>query len=146
PASLSNVAYSEPAGSPTPLSSLEVAAPGTSVPVTGFSAERLRALINMLKCLGRTLDIDATLNELLGGLFAIFPQAQHGFVAFIVEGQEDLIPRATHFRSEEAGQRVRLSRQLVRHVLSRREAILWSDEGPAQTAFRSLNDLEIRSV
>jgi serine phosphatase RsbU (regulator of sigma subunit) len=146
PATLNQIAYTEPAGPPTPLSSLEVAAPGASAPLTGFSAERLRALVTMLQCLGRTLDIDATLDELLAGLFAIFSQAQHGFVAFIVEGQEDVIPRATHFRSEEEGQRVRLSRQLVRHVLSRREAVLWSDEGPAATAFRSLNDLEVRSV
>jgi hypothetical protein len=82
----------------------------------------------MLKRLGRSLDIDTTLNELLSGLFAIFSQARHGFVAFAVEGQENVIPRATYFRSDQPEQRVRLSRQLIRQVLSHREAILWSDQ------------------
>src|SRR5262249_12132101 len=59
---------------------------------------------------------------------------------------DDVIPRATHFRSEEADQRVRLSRRLVRHVLSCREGILWSDQGPEPTAYGTLSDLEVRSV
>jgi serine phosphatase RsbU (regulator of sigma subunit) len=145
-AGMSTISYDEPAGSPTPLSSLAVVAPGAGGPITGFSAERLRALITMLKHLGRTLDIDATLHELLRGLFAIFPQAQNGFVAFLVEGQEDVIPRATHFRHEAAGQRVSSSRTLVRHVLSHREAILWSEEGQQASVYGSLNELEIRSL
>jgi hypothetical protein len=41
---------------------------------------------------------------------------------------------------------VRLSRRLVRHVLSHREAILWTDQGPEPTAYGTLNDLEIRSL
>ena len=44
------------------------------------------------------------------------------------------------------GQCVRLSRRLVRHVLSHREAILWTDQGPEPTAYGTLNDLEIRSL
>jgi phosphoserine phosphatase RsbU/P len=143
---LGRIAYAEADESPSVLSSLDVAALDAGSSLTGFSAERLRALVAMLKNLGRTLDIDATLNELLTGLFAIFSQAQHGFVAFIVPGQEDVIPRATHFRSEEAGQHVRISRQLVRHVVSRREAIRWSDEGSAGTAYRTLSDLKVRSA
>jgi serine phosphatase RsbU (regulator of sigma subunit) len=143
---LSRIAYDEAAESPSVLSSLEIAAPEAGSALTSFSAERLQALIAMLKRLGRTLDIDATLNELLTGLFAIFSQAQHGFVAFLAPGQEDVIPRATHFRVEEEGQRVRLSRQLVRQVLARREAILWSDQGSAATAYRTLSDLQVRSV
>jgi serine phosphatase RsbU (regulator of sigma subunit) len=140
------VSFVEPAESPTPLSSLAVAAPGASVAPTGYSAEKLRALVQMLKRLGRSLDIDATLHELLDGLFAIFPQAQRGFVAFTVEGQEDVTPRATHFRPEDANQRVRLSRTLVRHVLSRREAVLWADEEPERVSFGTLEDLQIRSL
>jgi serine phosphatase RsbU (regulator of sigma subunit) len=143
---LGRIAYAEADESPSVLSSLIVAPPDAGSSLTGFSAERLRALVTMLKNLGRTLDIDATLNELLAGLFAIFSQAQHGFVAFIVQGQQDVIPRATHFRSERAGQQVRVSRQLVRHVVSRREAILWSDQGSAATTYRTLSDLKVCSA
>jgi hypothetical protein len=124
------VAFAEPAAPPTPLSSLAVAVPDASVTLIGYSADKLRALVQMLKRLGRSLDIDVTLHELLSGLFAIFPQAQRGFVAFTVEGQEEVAPRATHFHLEEANQRVALSRTLIRHVLSRREAVLWADQGP----------------
>src|SRR5262249_46698666 len=112
----------------------------------GDSSEKFRALVQMLKRLGRSLDIDATLRELLDGLFAIFPQSQGGFVAFTIEGQEDVAPRATHFRHQEPNQRVGLSRTLVRHVLSRREAVLWADEDPAGLVSGTLRDLQIRSL
>jgi serine phosphatase RsbU (regulator of sigma subunit) len=100
----------------------------------------------MLKRLGGSLDIDATLHELLDGLFAIFPQAQCGFVAFTVEGQEDVAPRATHFRRPDANQRVGLSRTLVRHVLSHREAVLWADQGSEPLAYRTLAELDIHAL
>jgi serine phosphatase RsbU (regulator of sigma subunit) len=100
----------------------------------------------MLKRLGHSLEVGATLHELLAGLFAIFPQAESGFVAFTVEGQEDVTPRATHFRRPDAGGCVALSRTLVRHVLSRREAILWVDKDPVRVPSGTLEDLRIRSL
>ena len=98
PSGVSRVAMVEPDGGPTPLSSLAVAAPGAGGPPAGYSPEKFRALVQMLKRLGRSLDIDATLHELLDGLFSIFPQADGGFVAFTAEGLEDVTPRATQFR------------------------------------------------
>src|SRR5262249_7867100 len=44
---LGNVSFTEPAASPMPLSSLAVAAPGTSVTPVGYSAEKFRALVQM---------------------------------------------------------------------------------------------------
>src|SRR5262249_28386385 len=138
--------FAEPAGSPTPISSLAMAVPDASVTLIGYSEDKLRALVQMLKSLGRSLDIDATLHELLRGLFAIFPQAQRGFVGFTVEGQDDLRLRATHFPRESANQHVALSRTLVRHVLSRREAVLWADQEPSLVSSSTLAALEIRSL
>jgi serine phosphatase RsbU (regulator of sigma subunit) len=146
PAGAGLVSFAEPVGSPTPLSTLAVEAPCAATPPIGYSAEKLRALVQMLKRLGRSLEITATLHELLDGLFAIFPQAQGGFVAFTVEGQEDVTPRATHFRREEANQPLGLSRTLVRHVLSRREAVLWADQDPGRGPFGTLEALQIRSL
>jgi serine phosphatase RsbU (regulator of sigma subunit) len=140
------ISFVEPAGSLTPLSSLAVAGPSPTIAPVGYSADKLRALVQMLKCLGRSLDIDATLRELLQGLFAIFPQAQSGFVAFTFEGQEGVTPRATHFRREEANQRVGLSRSLVRHVLARREAVLWASQDAGQGSTGTLEDLQIRCL
>lgn len=128
---LQGISFTEPAGAPTPLSSRAVAAPGVAAPLTGYSGEKLRALVSMLKRLGRSLEINATLSELLHGLFGIFPQARRGFVAFTMEDHGDLTPRAVLYRKEEPNARMGVSRTLVRHVLSRREAVLWSGHDPA---------------
>jgi serine phosphatase RsbU (regulator of sigma subunit) len=129
-ARLDRVSYTEPASPPTPLSSLAVTAPGVSGSVAGYSADKLRALVLMLKSLGRSLEVQTTLTELLSGLFAMFPQAQRGVVAFTADGQDDVTPRATYFHREEVDPRIGISRTLVRHVLSRREAVLWADQDP----------------
>ena len=141
--SLSGVSFTEQTGPAKPLSSLAVAAPGASDPSTKYSSDKLRALVQMLKHLGRSVDINATLHELLTGLFAIFPQARCGFVAFTAQGQDDVTPRATHFHGEEANPHVRISRTIIRHVLSRREAVLWADEGPVQESIASTTLLQL---
>jgi len=140
------VTFTERAEAVSPLSTMAMESPGASVPPTGYTAEKFRALVQMLKRLGLSVEIDATLHELLEGLFAIFPQARCGFVAFTAQGQEEVTPRATHFRSADANQRVGLSRSLVRHVLSRREAVLWEDQEPGPLAYRTLAELDILSV
>jgi serine phosphatase RsbU (regulator of sigma subunit) len=148
PAGVSRISFTEAADSRTPLSSLAVAAPGVSGPLVGYSVEKLRALVKMLKCLGGSLEINVTLKELLDGLFAIFPQAQRGFVAFTAEGEEDVTPRATHFRLEEPDARVAVSRTLIQHVLSRREAVLWTehDSTSGLASPGTLSELQIRSL
>jgi serine phosphatase RsbU (regulator of sigma subunit) len=128
PTAVNCTVFAEPAGPAAPLSSLPVEEPSAGSILPGYSGDKLRALVQMLKQLGRSLDIDATLHELLAGLFAIFPQAQGGYVAFTAEGQDDVTPRATHFHPQEANPCVRISRTLVRHVLSNREAVLWQDQ------------------
>jgi phosphoserine phosphatase RsbU/P len=141
--SLDRVSFAEPAGPAGSLSTLTIAAPGARDPRVNYSADKLRALLQMLKCLGRSLDIDATLHELLAGLFAIFPQARCGFVAFTAQGHDDVTPRATHFHSEQANARVRISRTIIRRVLSRREAVLWADEGQVQESIASTTLLSL---
>jgi len=146
--SLGHVSFDEPEAPAMPVSSLAVAAPGVGATAADYPAEKLRALVQMLKVLGRSLDIDVTLHELLVGLFAIFPQAQCGYVAFTAQGEDDLTPRATHFHSEEENPRVRISRTLVRHVLSCREAVLWADHGLEEGVIASstLSNLAIHSL
>jgi serine phosphatase RsbU (regulator of sigma subunit) len=136
---------SDPADEPRELTSRAVPAPVTALP--GYSGERLRALAHMLKRLGGSLDIDETLRELLAGLFAIFPQAERGFVAF-GEQPDAVTPRATHFRGPEHESRLALSRTIIRHVLARREAVLWTDyNSPSGLATStSMEALEIHSV
>jgi len=145
-ADLGPVSFAEPASPGTPISSVAVPAVVAPAAPAGYSGEKLRALARMLQRLGRSLNINETLGELLAGLFAIFSQAQRGFVAFTGDGDE-VIPRATHFHREEVDPRVRISRTLVRHVLSRREAVLWADDAPStELAAGTLGTLDIRSL
>jgi sigma-B regulation protein RsbU (phosphoserine phosphatase) len=138
---------SDPADEPRELTSraVSVAAPPTGL--AGYSAEKLRALAHMLKRLGGSLDIDETLSELLAGLFAIFPQAERGFVAF-GEKPEAVTPRATHYRGPEHRSRLAMSRTITNHVLAQREAVLWTDyNSPSGLATStSMEALEIHSV
>ena len=129
------------------LASVPVAPPEPAAPRGRHSEEKLRALASMLKGLGRALDAASTLQDLLTGLFAIFRQADRGFVAFS-EGQEIATPRATLFREPRQETRVAMSRTLIRHVLARREAVLWlqhrKTDGPLNSA--TLEALDVRSV
>ena len=120
------VSFTDGSATGEPISSVSVPNAGTPATSAGYSEEKLHALAKMLQRLGRSLDVNETLGELLAGLFAIFSQAQRGFVAFIGEGEE-LTPRATHFHRAEVDPRVGISRTLVRHVLTKREAVLWTD-------------------
>jgi serine phosphatase RsbU (regulator of sigma subunit) len=129
--------------------SLAVVAVAPPAPVTpaGYSGEKLRALTHMLKRLGRSINVDETLRELLDGLFAIFPQADRGLVAF-AEGSDKVTLRATHFRDGEPGATPGLSRTLVNQVLTRREAVLWTDlrQDDDGLASQSMAALEIHSA
>jgi serine phosphatase RsbU (regulator of sigma subunit) len=142
----SEVSIAESAVPQKPLSRRAVVAQDAGGPLPSYTDDKLRALVQMLKQLGRSLDIEATLQELLAGLFAIFPQAQDGFVAFTSDEQGDVTPCATHFRTKEPNPRVRLSRSLVRHVLSKREAVLWEDQAHGSVDSGTLDDLHIRSL
>jgi serine phosphatase RsbU (regulator of sigma subunit) len=131
---------------PRSLSRRAVAAPAPPADLAGYSAEKLRALAQMLKRLGRSVDVDQTLRELLAGLFAIFPAAERGFVAF-ADGPDAITVRASHRRRPDPETRFGVSRTIIREVLARREAVLWSDQQSASelVASRSMEDMGIHS-
>jgi serine phosphatase RsbU (regulator of sigma subunit) len=79
----------------------------------------------MLKKLGSSFDTATILHELLAGLFALFHQADRGFVAFLGAEQQPLSLRATLFRDPKPDARLALSRTLINHVVKRREATIW---------------------
>ncbi len=119
--------------------------PPAPPPLAGSSVKQLRGLVQMLRRLGSSLDIDTTLHELLSGLFEIFPQAERGFVGFTAPGSMPVSPRATLFRHPQSDSRLALSRTLLHHVLTSREAVLWTRQG-GLPAMGTLEDLEVRSV
>ncbi len=134
------------AAAPRSLAVRAVAPPAPVAPA-GYSADKLRALTQMLKHLGRSIDVDETLRTLLDGLFAIFPQAERGLVAF-AEGADKVALRATRFRDGEPDDAPSLSRTLVNQVLTRREAVLWTDlrTGDGEVGSQSMAALDIHSA
>ena len=136
----------EAADQPHALTRRAVAAPAPPAGLAGYSTEKLRALAHMLKQLGRSLDVDQTLRELLAGLFAIFPQAERGFVAF-ADGPGAITLRATHSSLPDPEARPGVSRTIIEVVLSRREAVLWSDQELSSdlAASPSMEDLQIHT-
>jgi len=146
PALLDRVSFTDSATPEVPISSVPVPAALASPAPVGYSGDKLRALAKMLQRLGRSLDINETLEELLAGLFAIFAQAQRGFVAFTGEGGE-VTPRATRFQPGAEDPHVGISRTLIRHVLAQREAVLWADTSvPPELVSATLSNLQIRSL
>jgi serine phosphatase RsbU (regulator of sigma subunit) len=130
------------------MASVPVAPAAPPAQLAGYTAEKLRALAHMLRRLGSSLDTDATLHELLSGLFAIFRQADRGFVAFSGAPQERVRPRATLFRRPQDEPRLAISHTFIDHVLARREAVLWAAQGKLADlpSTSSMQDLEIRCV
>jgi serine phosphatase RsbU (regulator of sigma subunit)/pSer/pThr/pTyr-binding forkhead associated (FHA) protein len=145
-ASENSISFADTTGPNVPFSSRAAMTPSAGGQLPGYSDDKLRALVQMLKRLGSSLDIDTTLGELLTGLFTIFPQAERGYVAFTNEDQDDLTPRAMHSRRKDGGSGMRVSRTLIRHVLSNREAVLWADQSPESVPSGTLESLEIRSL
>lgn len=117
------------AGRPSPISSVDVeVADVSAAKAKGTRAEaRLRALVQVLNNLGTSLDVEATLGDLLEGLFEVFPQAERGFVALTADDGRGVVPRVTRFRQQGESGTIRASRSIIEHVLSRKQAILSAD-------------------
>lgn len=121
-------------------------ATGSSAMEAKTNAERkLQAILRINQALGRTLDLEAVLSKMLGGLFEIFPQADRGLV-LLREGQR-LVPKAVKQRNARRGS-IQFSRTIVEKAMDQRQAILsedvFHDDQIPMTA--SLAQLEICSI
>ncbi len=96
--------------------------------ITEIGADRkLRALLQLLGDLGRSLEADVVLDRLLEGLFRIFPPADRGFVATRgAEGGEVEIRKVLR-RGAAVGESPLVSRTIVERVMREQEAILSID-------------------
>jgi serine phosphatase RsbU (regulator of sigma subunit) len=109
---------------------------------------KLKALIEISRHLGQALGLSEVLPKLLDSLFAIFPQADRGFVVLRDPQTSRLIPKAVKHRRHEDAQTVRISRTIVNNVMASKEAMLSAD---AATDARfdmaeSIVDFHIRSM
>lgn len=109
---------------------------------------KLRAVLQISHVLSDSLELKRVLDQILESLFAIFPQADCGFVLLRDEKTGELAPGAIRFRDESPDNQLCISRGIVRQALMSGCAILSADAGTdSRFASRSsVRRLEIRSM
>ena len=90
--------------------------------------EKLRAILEIVRDLGGTIDLDGVLGRVLETLFRILPQADRGFILLKGERTDDLILRASKVREPDAVSPA-FSRTIFNHVTSQGQALLCEDIG-----------------
>ena len=109
---------------------------------------KLKALMEISRHLGLALGLAEVLPKLLDCLFAIFPQADRGFLVLRDPRTGRLAPRAVKHRRCEDTQTVRISRTIVNNVMASREAMLSADAANDSRfdMAESIVDFHIRSM
>jgi PAS domain S-box-containing protein len=115
------------------------------------AAAKLRAMLELWRQIGGSLDLDDVLNRVLEGAFAIFPQAERGYVLLAEGVRGRLEPRALKLRRDEQGFAVTIrpiSRTITQRVMTEQKAILSSDvqSDDRFVQSESVLDFEIRSM
>lgn len=109
---------------------------------------KLKALLEIGHALGHAISPDEVLPKLLDGLFAIFIQADRGFIVLRSPKTEKLVTMALKHRNPECDETIRISRTILREVMKSKEAILSADAA-ADSRFNasdSIADFRIRSM
>ncbi len=86
-------------------------------------ADTLKAVLEMIREIGSSLQYREVLDKTLSSLFTIFPQADRGFVLLSEAGSPCFVPQATRFRSENTAP-LTLSTTVYAHVMEEGKAIL----------------------
>jgi serine phosphatase RsbU (regulator of sigma subunit)/pSer/pThr/pTyr-binding forkhead associated (FHA) protein len=110
--------------------------------------EKLRALMEISRSLGRAMTEAEVLPKIIESLFGIFPQADRGMVVLRDRESGKLVPKAIRHRREEDSEMVRLTRTVIDEVMQTGEAILSADASsdPGLPVSDSIVELKIRSM
>ncbi|QDU26511.1 Phosphoserine phosphatase RsbP [Anatilimnocola aggregata] len=149
-AGLGTLMVDDEAGHPnsTIMSKLDVSTSSRGGVHVAASAEvKLAALVEITQNLGRALNLDEVLPQILKSLFKIFVQADRGFIV-LEEPNGLLVPRWVRLRREDSNDSLRISRTIVRHVMESRQAILSADAATDERfeLSQSIADFRIRSM
>ncbi|MBN2476007.1 MAG: SpoIIE family protein phosphatase [Pirellulales bacterium] len=138
----------QPHSNSTIMSKVDVTTSSSGLRLQANTEAKLRALIEILKNLGKTLDMDEVLSKLLDSLFGIFLQADRGFIVLRDQATGRLVPKAVKHRRLGDEETIRISRTIVNSVMTAKEAILSADAA-ADSRFdmaESIVDFQIRSM
>jgi len=137
-----------PPSNSTIMSKLTVSSDPTGLRLEVNTEAKLKALLDISQHLGRALGLAEVLPKLLDSLFAIFMQADRGFIVLRDPQTGRLVPETIRYRRHEDAQTVRISRTIVNSVMTTKEAILSADAA-ADSRFdmaESIVDYHIRSM
>ena len=131
-------------GSGTSVVSIDAVA-GEDTVLRVNAAGKLRAILQITRSLGRTLDLRALLSNMLNGLLDIFPQADRGLV--LLRDKNRLVPAAVKDRRGKQGH-VQYSKTIAAKAVVERKAILSQDviEDDEIPVTASITQLRIHSV
>lgn len=131
----------------TIMSKLDVSSDGSGVRFSATPEAKLKALLEITKSLGKSLKMDQVLPQVLTSLFNIFLQADRGFIV-LRDSEGNLILRWTKLRREQSSETIRISRTIVKEVVTTKQAILSADAATDQRfeASESIVDFPIRSM
>jgi phosphoserine phosphatase RsbU/P len=133
--------------SSTIMSKLDVSSSRGALHVSASAEVKLRTMVEITQSLGRVLALDEVLPQVLKSLFKIFVQADRGFIVLETPDGK-LVPRWVRMRREDAGDTLRISRTIIRHVMETKEAILSADAASDERfeLSQSIADFRIRSM
>ncbi len=133
--------------SSTIMSKVGVSSGYGSVQLTATPEAKLNALLEINRSLGRALELDDVLPQVLNSLFKVFVQADRGFIA--LQGSDGtLVPRWSRAWREDAAETIRVSRTIVNKVMETQEGILSADVMMDEefNKAQSIADFRIRSM
>jgi serine phosphatase RsbU (regulator of sigma subunit) len=109
---------------------------------------KLRAILEISRNLANTLDLDLLLPKILDSLFAIFPQAERGFILLRDRQSGQLIPGAVKQRQGQPAGPLPVSQTILQRALKTGQALLSADAATDERfdPTRSINLHQIRSI
>src|SRR5262249_54864976 len=127
------------------MSSLDVRSGGR---VEVAAEAKLRAVLEISRIVSNTLHLETVLPKILEGLFAVFPQADRGFILLYDSATGQLVPRAVRQRGAPRGVALPLSQTILNHAIQTGQAILSADAGHDQRfdMSQSVRSLDIHSI
>jgi serine phosphatase RsbU (regulator of sigma subunit) len=109
---------------------------------------KLRAVLEISHHLSTALDLKDVLPKILECLFAVFPQADRGFILLHDPASGQMVPRAVRARHSPDADTPAISRNVIKQVVSTGRAVLSSDAA-ADARFdpnQSIRRFNIRSI
>ncbi|MCU0708000.1 MAG: SpoIIE family protein phosphatase [Pirellula sp.] len=126
---------------------LDVRGSQYGVQLSASAESKLAAILEIMKSLGKAVELDEVLPKVLDSLFTIFIQADRGFI-ILKDDSGHLSPRWTKTRRAGQEEMVRVSRTVLREVMQTKEAIISMDASSDQRfdGSQSVADFRIRSM